>query len=709
MLRDALRPLLFALPLLAAACSSDEDDTNTEGGGVVLPPAENLDDRFVEDFATFTTARWAPQLDDGTTLPTSENGQLRFRWSDAPFGSTARLLLRQTGRYEAVALDVPVIESGVEVRVTMDLLANGVPRRAIVGFRGATPRFAEASVEDGAGDELERRTVRLSQLDVAPGTSDERVRIEVDVAREAIRFFFADEVMLTYSEPGLSLFDDGEVAIEVEGRSVQDTAIEGFEASVIGEVPEALLTDVIANHGPPSRVQWLFKLRDAVGNPLGLTAEQAAGLVPNVFEDDVPTDPSESCAVVRTIDALPLRVAIVLDHTVSMEAFDGIGAMNDAAVSLIGELADTHEFSIWQFHDNQDGGFGQLRAMGVGTLAEGEAVVRGYDPALRGFSLCWDTIDEVLETDFPEDGAAELRVVVFFSDGVDTSSTATPTRLVDEAQDRGVLLYCLGYGQLTPQSRANLVQLSGETNGLFFEAPELADVGGVFGDLVQEVFSFLQLAYVTGRLTDPNVDSFIDIGSLTVNDVERPIQQVVRGDFNARVLSEDDEGNAYDPQLGVLSGGAPEQTVDGVVRTVEVQVRASHVPRETVLFPVRVRLFELDSEGEIEVFPGNGLSFQVVPEPFGPFDGWSVTETPESFVLSGSEVCFGDFGALFRVRVEGVDVPDAFRIEIANDNSIYGGLLRFAGSIGGGNVVNGDWTISRSGSFEPQPPLLGAR
>ncbi|MEL6906225.1 MAG: hypothetical protein AAFP22_12500, partial [Planctomycetota bacterium] len=213
MLRDALRPLLFALPLLAAACSSDEDDTNTEGGGVVLPPAENLDDRFVEDFATFTTARWAPQLDDGTTLPTSENGQLRFRWSDAPFGSTARLLLRQTGRYEAVALDVPVIESGVEVRVTMDLLANGVPRRAIVGFRGATPRFAEASVEDGAGDELERRTVRLSQLDVAPGTSDERVRIEVDVAREAIRFFFADEVMLTYSEPGLSLFDDGEVAI----------------------------------------------------------------------------------------------------------------------------------------------------------------------------------------------------------------------------------------------------------------------------------------------------------------------------------------------------------------------------------------------------------------------------------------------------------------------------------------------------------------
>ncbi|MEL6905510.1 MAG: hypothetical protein AAFP22_08900, partial [Planctomycetota bacterium] len=59
--------------------------------------------------------------------------------------------------------------------------------------------------------------------------------------------------------------------------------------------------------------------------------------------------------------------------------------------------------------------------------------------------------------------------------------------------------------------------------------------------------------------------------------------------------------------------------------------------------------------------------------------------------------------------VKGADVPDAFRIEISNDNSIYGGLLRFAGSISGGDVVNGDWTISRSGSFDPATPLLGAR
>ncbi len=671
-----LPSLLPVLLIATTACSSGGGGGG--GGGNTEPDATVFPVALADEFQSLASARWRVELDEGVASPRAENGLLWFRWDGADLGSRARLALKRTGYYEAAALDVPLLDPSVETRITIGLAASGQARFASIGLRGGTERVVEAAIEDDRGAAIERESTRLSRLDVPDGALDERIRLEVDVETDTVRFYFANELILSYTEPLLSLPDWSEVTIEVEARDTQATAIERFEAALLSEIPERRLTDVRPNHAPPSRVQWLFKLRDAEGEVLSLDPAQADTIVARPFESGIAIDQSETCPVIRTFSALPLRIAIVLDHTLSMETFGGIDAMKESAKALLDVLSDSHVFSIWEFHDNRDeGGFSQLLPAGA-TRERGKEVIDAYDPDLRGFSLCWDTIQEALEKDFPEEGAvSELRVVVFFSDGVDTSSSADPDDLVGEALGRGALFYSLGYGRLTPDSRANLLELSQRTNGLFFEAPTPEEILPEFQRLIDELSGFLQLAYVTGRFLDRRVDS------LTGLDFEgRPVQQYIRGAFDGRDIAFDDGDNRYDAQAGILEAGPAlvvETEEEGPV--LEVPLRAFHVPRQTTAFELSVQM--LVEEGGVSIEVPLGEELEVRTEPNGPFDEWPPAErVGQTFRFEGPEACFGDFGPLLRLRIPRADLPEAFRLVLRVDNGIYDDLLRFGAGPG---------------------------
>ncbi len=655
-----------------------------EGGS--SPDAESFPTVLVDDFDSLRTTRWDLELDEDVEAPMAEGGLLRFRWSGASAVSRARLVLKRAGFYESAGLDVPVLDDGVEARITIDFLGSGQARRASLGLQGAASRTVEVLIEDGNGRQVKRVRERFSNLDLPFGASDERVRFEVDTDDETIRFYFAEDLLFAYTEPGLRVPDNSQIAIEVEGRETQGTAIECFEAAQLSAVRQRRLTDVRANHIPPSRVQWLLKLRDAQGDIVTLDPEQVETVVPTVFEYGVPVDVSETCPVIRTFGALPLQVAIVLDHTLSMEAFGGLGPMKDSAIELLKVLADSHTFSIWEFHDNpEEGGFSQLMPPG-GTLEQGRRVIEEFEPNLRGFSLCWDTLDEVLEKDFESDEEDEtvspLRVIVFFSDGVDTSSDATPRDLIREAEEKEVLLYSFGYGRLTPDSRLDLVDLGQATGGLFAEALTPGQIIPEFRGLIEELSGYLQLAYVTGRVMDRRIDSLVSLEQEGLG-----VQQFIRDRVDGEEISFNDDEVRYDTQTGLLTLDGPSLQEDGEV--LELSVRAVHVPRETEEWKLTVEVLEMDGETPIPV----GSALSVEPEPGGPFEDWTGMQDGQVFRFKGAEeACFGDFGPLVQVSLRTQGLPAQFVLRLTVDNMMYNGLLRFASSL---DVTgNDDWVVT---------------
>ena len=106
MLRSLFILLLACLLLASSGCSGSGDSDST-GEPVEFPAF------LADEFDTLDSRYWSVQLDPGTASPAVVDGTLRFQWSDADLGSRVRLALKKEGYYEAIALDVPVLDVGV--------------------------------------------------------------------------------------------------------------------------------------------------------------------------------------------------------------------------------------------------------------------------------------------------------------------------------------------------------------------------------------------------------------------------------------------------------------------------------------------------------------------------------------------------------------------------------------------------------------------
>ncbi|MEQ8768522.1 MAG: vWA domain-containing protein [Planctomycetota bacterium] len=647
------------------------------GGGFVSGDGsgggeESFPDLFEESFTRLQSNRWDLVLDEEVAAPFAENGRLRFRWSDARSSSEARLVLKKRGFYQSAALEVASLESGVEAEISIELISEAGPLRAAIYLDGAAgDRSVEALIEDPDGKKVERERERFSSLDVPAGSQESLIRFEVDRSTETIRFYAADDILLEVQEPGLRVPTSSALSIAVRGGDPAQTAIERFQAARIGAVQERSLTDVRANHAIPSRVQWLFKLRDARGDVVRLAPSEAELLEATVYEEGDALDTSETCPTIRTLDALPLQIAIVLDHTLSMETFGGLEPMKESAKALLDSLEDSHQFTIWEFHDNDlVTGFSKL--LGAGESRErGKEVIDEFVPPVRGFSLNWDTLTAAIEEDFPDDSpAAPLRAIFFFSDGVDTSSRSEPRDVIDDALDRGILLFDLGYGRLTDSSRTALIDMAKSTGGVFAEAETPEQLRPRFQKLIDELSGFLQLAYVTGRIQDSRIEA---LASFTL-DGER-VQRYLRDRVNGESISFDDDDLQYDTQAGLLTIDGPEVSGEDS-ETVTLEYGAVHVPRLVERFDLRVLGFEIDGETPLPL--EDLLSVSVLAN--GPFEDWQETGSLlQLFQFEGIEACFGDFGPLIRLTVDATDLPASFVLELTVDNTVFAGLASFSG------------------------------
>jgi len=187
---------------------------------------------------------------------------------------------------------------------------------------------------------------------------------------------------------------------------------------------------------------------------------------------------------------------------------------------------------------------------------------------------------------------------------------------------------------------------------------------------------------VTGRIFDTSIDVIA-----ALEEQGRAVQQVHRETVNGKEISFDDEDDQYLTQVGVLRLGLPLVETEGDdVESIEVSLRADHIPRLLEGLQVTTRLYQVvevgdDVEIPLSTTPGGAAPLlELDPDPAGPLVDWEGVFIDQTFVFQDQpELSFGDFGPLLRIRVSGIDLTGALRLELAVDNSLYGGVLGFAG------------------------------
>ena len=301
--------------------------------------------------------------------------------------------------------------------------------------------------------------------------------------------------------------DRSQVLAQVERRTlrVYDTEIPAVEpVDIVIRVEQSPLTieGAINRSRPPFIMRFVFLVRDRVGQVITTrTAEDRACLEFAVEEDGLLLDPGETSQFVTGPENLKCNVVLLLDYTGSMynagvgdlehplEPGEAIDLMVEAAKGFVDDLPPTYRLAIMEYHDKQ-----QSDRLIHGFTNDKEALKLALDtfalaPPDHGASAIHDALVnacEILEAEDPAETIpfddADVRAVVFISDGWDTSSVNELKDTVDYAQDARVRLYPVGFSGGETVNNASLVTLATETGGHVYYAPEVRSLDEILAN-----------------------------------------------------------------------------------------------------------------------------------------------------------------------------------------------------------------------------------
>lgn len=198
-------------------------------------------------------------------------------------------------------------------------------------------------------------------------------------------------------------------------------------------------------------------------------------------------------------DNKQLECFVVLDYTLSVLdpvingdangdfKSDSVEAMEQGAKTLLSVLREDAEVGLYEFH-RADAGFPPQK---VADLMRDKAYLTNQIDGIwnevvwtSGSTRCWDALYMAL-SEFPTDNPADdQRFLVFLSDGKDESSTHTANEVRSLAQNRGVKIYCVGYGQ--ELTSGPLQNLTAQTGGQYYAAVSPAELTQSFQEVATE-------------------------------------------------------------------------------------------------------------------------------------------------------------------------------------------------------------------------------
>ena len=446
------------------------------------------------------------------------------------------------------------------------------------------------------------------------------------------------------------------------------------EEDVFGSSSRAELRfeNVQANHQKPSKVQFIFSLRDRGEHAVLIPQTEFDNNVNIIIEeDDDPIDYTESHGFVHTAESFGMDLVLVLDYTASMAENSGIDTMLSGVNLILASLAESHRTAIVEFHDNASGDNYSVLQDFTSDKQEAWSVISDFIDVYNGFSTCWDAVYEGLELFVVDSTSNTFRALVFLSDGFDNSSQKQPNDLIHKADSIGVAIYNIGIGEtINPENEDRLEEISYETGGKYHRANNLGELQDRFIDIVDDLGGNYKISYITPKRGEFEVKIWLEYDNKRT---ELPIIQTVDG---SALLDSD--------RRGIISFNQPVRHGDKA----DIFIFADHVPREVGSFRFHIDLPDPVSLSQpiTVIDPADGGLLD---------NSWSNLALDQDgfYVTSGADLNFGDFGVLFKISLQ--DLPEnSLALPIIFDNSIYSNDVMFYG----GNLseinVDGNWETS---------------
>jgi len=399
-----------------------------------------------------------------------------------------------------IAIDPSVLDFGTDGYQLSFLVANLGNEFSLLDF--AVFRFVKVDSTtteyvpyDIAADAL------IAAIDAPKGMLD----VQSDILTSTdTPWQYARQVTVTISRDGIKqnleyrdLWIGAVEGWDESGQPIIDTDVEPQKVQL--RVAAAASVEGATNRSrPPSLMRFVFTLRDKRGVAIDASDEATRNKMTfSVREDDFALDPYESSQFVTGPDGLKQNLVLLLDFTGSMynagvddltnplAQGEAIAQMVEAAKQFILDLPDTYRISIMEYHDRQQPsrvihGFDTNKAsliesLGNFTLPAAEHGASEIIDAL--YDACEALVQEDPSDLLPFD-EADVRSVVFVSDGWDTSSTNTTEELITLADDSRVRLYPIGFGGRVSTSinESVLTQLATKTGGHLYHAGEVGDL-----------------------------------------------------------------------------------------------------------------------------------------------------------------------------------------------------------------------------------------
>ena len=531
-----------------------------------------------------------------------------------------------------IAVEPPVLDFGTQLNTLTFDVYNPGDLGSILDFTVTTDRSDLIFVDPTTGQSTG------TTADTAQFTPDFQT-ITVSIDRGAMTGA-TDGGTVFVSAPGL---DPVEVLVSIEASPLT------FEGAT-------------NRSRPPFLQRFVFIMRDSQGNAIDTTDPAIFAELQNAFsveEDGNILDPDETNVFITGPDNLKTNVVVLLDFTASMfNAAPGNGAaitqMVSSAGDFVADLPDSYRIALMEYHERQQAnrliqGFTTSKAT-LDTALTTFSLPANENGASEIYDALFDAITRLGNEDLnavPFDDA-DVRAVVFISDGRDTSSINTLEETLEHATENRVRLYPIGFGQNV--NAAPLVRMATESGGHYYPAPTVNDLVNLLENELD--FGVTSPGLVTKDLSRQIVLTYLSLFQ------EGQHTYVINAEYDGvEGFFEKDAvivygGDVRGGQLALRTSGIED---DG---SVEVFVRAEYIPRNISQFRLR---FITGAPFTLDIPQGSLL------------EGWTIlNEGGGIFTVLTTEdnpLPYGTFGNLLRLRFTGVVAP--FTLGFRSDNSIY--------------------------------------
>jgi len=437
-------------------------------------------------------------------LSGSGNYELQMRSGEEGFLAVP-LVLEIVSLPDIAVSDPPNPESGRPEVTFMDVLDFG--REQVVG------EFWVANIGP-VGSDLFFKVVSDDDTSAAPLITSITPR-QGDTNQRPGTDFFRDNTSNTLIDgtPVYVTVDRSVMTEDVEYRKVtveawnQDytqrlDSVEPYELSVRVERPPLTVEGATNRSRPPFLNRFVFLLRDTTSRVIPTrTPEDLARLSFDVAEDGVYIDWNEATKSITGPESLRTNMVLMLDYTGSMyyagttdpanplAPGEAIAQVKTAALRFIDDLPPGTRLAIMYHSDRQQQDRFIFPFSTDKTALKNALAAFHLSPALHGTSTVWDAVEEaVLRVALEDPGDvlafddADVRAVVFLTDGRDNSSLSDASSVSTLAQDLRVRLYPVSYAPSSPVETTDMIVAAGETGGHHYGGGNVRALNALLGN-----------------------------------------------------------------------------------------------------------------------------------------------------------------------------------------------------------------------------------